>query len=158
MRPRTGAPEDGGGPTLWTRRLWPVLGGTVTAVGVFGATSAYGALGLLMATAILSPFAVVTTWGLADELGIRHSRAVPIGLEVTLIVLVLLGLSELLGGYGLLVGALTGLCSPAALGLLSRLRRRAQRPQPARAAGILLDPVTLDRRFEDIVRRLEGSG
>lgn len=158
MWPRTGA-RDEGGPTLWTRNLWPVLGGTVTAVGVFGAGRAYGLLGLLMASVILSPFAVVTAWGLADELGIRRSRVVPIGLEATLILLVLLGLSELLGNYGLLMGAVTGLSSPTAFGLLARLqRRRNQHQVRAQPSGVLLDPVMVDRRFEDIVRRLEESG
>jgi hypothetical protein len=139
--------------------LWPVLGGIVTAVGVFGASRAYGMLGLLMASVILSPFAVVTVWGLADEFGIRRSRVVPIGLGAVLTVLVLLGLSQLFGGYGLLVGAVTGLSSPAAIGLLARLRRQGnQRQHRAHTPGSLLDPAMVDRRFEDIVRRLEESG
>ncbi len=144
---------------MWTRSLWPVLAGSVTAVGVFGASRAYGMLGLLLASAILSPFAVVTVWGLADEFGIRRSRVVPIGLEAVLAILVLLGLSQLFGSYGLLVGALTGLCSPTATGLLARLRRRCDRHQHrAHTPGTLLDPAMVDRRFEDIVRRLEESG
>jgi hypothetical protein len=116
-------------------------------------------LGLLMATVLLAPFAVVMAWVLSDEFGFRRSTVVPTGLTATLIVLVLLGLSHLLGGYGLLVGAVTGLSSPTVLGLLGRLRRRRGRRQHRTAApGILLDPLTLDRQFKDIVRRLEESG
>ena len=139
--------------------MWPLLGGTVTAVGVFGAGRAYGMLGLLMSTVLLSPFAVAMAWGLSDEFRIRRSRVVPIGLAATLVVLVLLGLSHLLGGFGLLVFAGTGLSSPTALRLLGQLRRRYRRHQGhAPAPGVLVDPTLLDRRFKDIVRRLDESG
>jgi hypothetical protein len=158
MWPRTGARDDGG-PTLWRRSLWPLLGGTVTAVGVFGASRAYGMVGLLMATVLLSPFAVVMAWGLSEELGFRRSKAVPIGLGSTLVVLVLLGLSHLFGGVGLLVAVVTALSSPTVLGLVGRLRRRGGRRQNrAPVPGVLLDPIMLDRRFKDIVRRLDESG
>ncbi|GAB3244905.1 hypothetical protein [Nocardioides dilutus] len=163
MRPRTGGAHDRGAHPVstgvWTRRLWPLLAGTVTAVGVFGAGRAYGLLGLLLAVVLLSPFAILTVWGLSDEIGIPRSGVVPIGLTATLCVLVLLGLSELLDAYGMLVFAVTGLSSPAALGLLGRLRRRHSRlRQRATPPGILLDPTHLDREFKDIVRRLDESG
>jgi hypothetical protein len=139
--------------------LWPLLGGTVTAVGVFGAGRAYGLLGLLMGTVLLSPFAVAAAWGLSDEFGIRRSKVVPMGLATTLVVMVLLGLSHFFGGFAWLVAVVTGLSSPSVLGLLGRLRRRRRgRQQRAQTPGVLLDPISLDREFKDIVRRLEDSG
>lgn len=162
MRPRTGgAPDRGAHPlstSLWSRRLWPLMAGTVTAVGVFGAGRAYGPLGLLLATVILSPFAILTVWGLSDELGIHRSAVVPMGLTATLCVLVLLGLSELLDAYGMLVFVVTGLSSPAVLGLAGPVRRRRSRRLPETPPRILLDPTHLDRQFKDIVRRLDESG
>jgi hypothetical protein len=158
MKPRNGARGDRG-PSLWTRGLWPPLGGTVTAVGVFGASRAYGMVGLLMAFVLLSPFAIAATYGLSDEFGIRHSRVVPLGLAETLIVLVLLGLGELFGGYGLLVFTVTGLSSPAALRLHGHLRQLLRRHQDLPpASDVLLDPIMLERRFNDIVRGLDDSG
>lgn len=131
----------------------------MTAVGLFGAGRTYGMLGLLLATVLLATFALITVWGISDELGVRSSRIVPIGLVATLCVLVLLGLSELFGAYGMLIATITGLGSPPALGLLGRgLRRTRRRGQAPPVSRVSLDPATLERRFEDIVRRFEESG
>jgi hypothetical protein len=144
--------------------MWPPLGGTVAAVGAFGASRAYDLVGLLVTFVLLAPFAIAATYALSDELGIPHSRVVPIGLAATLIMLVLLGLGELFGGYGLVVFGVTGLSSPPALRLHRRLRRRLRHQQDLPpASGVLLDQVMLDqvvidRQFKDIVRRLEESG
>lgn len=131
----------------------------MTAVGVFGASRAYDLVGLLITFVLLAPFAIAATYALSDELGIPHSRVVPVGVASTLAMLVLLGLGELLGGYGVLVFTVTGLSSPASLRLHRRLRRRLRDHQePPPASDVLLDPGMIDRRFKDIVRRLEESG
>ena len=109
---------------MWREHLWPLLVGTVIAVGLAGAASAYGAVGLLLGFAILSPFAVVVFWALSEELGIHRSSAVRRGLGTALGVLVLLGLRELSPCYGLVIAAVAALSSPTASGLVERLRRR----------------------------------
>jgi hypothetical protein len=140
---------------MWRDNLWPPLAGTVVVVGLVGAINAYGVIGLLLGLTILSPFAVVTWWGLSDELGIDRSSAVRRGLETALGVLVLLGLCELFPLYGLVIAGVPALTSPAALGLAARLRRRRRRQS---AAADLVDPDVLDRRFHDIVSRFGQEG
>jgi hypothetical protein len=140
---------------MWRDSLWPPLAGIVVFVGLAGALNAYGVVGLLLAVTILAPFAVVTWWGLSDELGIDRSSAVRRGLETALGVLVLLGLCELFPRYGLVIAALVALTSPASLGLLARVRRGQRRHS---AAAELVDPEVLDRRFHDIVSRLGREG
>ena len=140
---------------MWRGYLWPVLAGTVIAVGLAGATSAYGVVGLLLGFSILSPFAVVVFCGLSHELEITRSSAVRRGLGTALGVLVLLGLCELSPRYGLVIAAAAALTSPTAFGLVARLRRR----QLGRsAAANLVDPDVLDRRFHEIVSQLGQSG
>ena len=136
-------------------RLWQVLAGTVIAVGVAGATRAFSVVGLLLAFVILSLFAVVVVWGLSQELDIRRSSVVQLGLESALGVLVLLGICEFFPRYGLVIAAVVALGSPRALGLVGRLRRRLERRS---VAADLVDPVVLDRRFDDIVSQLREPG
>jgi hypothetical protein len=144
---------------MWREYLWPLLAGTVIAVGLAGAASAYGAVGLLLGFAILSPFAVVVFWGLSEELGIDRSSAVRRGLGTALGVLVLLGLCELFPRYGLVIAAGAALSSPTASGLVERLRRRRTgQIGSASTAPYLVDPILLDRRFDDIVSQLRQSG
>ncbi len=144
---------------MWREHLWPLLVGTVIAVGLAGAASAYGAVGLLLGFAILSPFAVVVFWGLSEELGIDRSSAVRRGLGTALGVLVLLGLCELSPRYGLVIAAVAALSSPTASGLVERLRRRRTgQIGSASTAPYLMDPILLDRRFDDIVSQLRQSG
>ena len=144
---------------MWREHLWPLLVGTVIAVGLAGAASAYGAVGLLLGFAILSPFAVVVFWGLSEELGIDRSSAVRRGLGTALGVLVLLGLCELSPRYGLVIAAVAALSSPTASGLVERLRRRRTgQIGSASTAPYLVDPILLDRRFDDIVSQLRQSG
>ena len=140
---------------MWREHLWPLLAGTVIAVGLAGAASAYGAVGLLLGFAILSPFAVVVFWGLSEELGIDRSSAVRRGL----------GDGTRRAGPAWLVRALPSLRSG---------HRSGGRAQFAHGLGWssdsgvgwgdvlqradLVDPILLDRRFDDIVSQLRQSG
>jgi hypothetical protein len=145
---------------MWREYLWPLLAGTVMSVGLAGATSAYGVVGLLLGFAILSPFAVVVFLGLSEELAIDRSSAVRRGLGTALGVLVLLGLSQVFPRYGLVIAAVVALSSPTAFGVVGRLRRRfAGHLRSASAPpAYLMDPILLDRRFDEIVSQLRQSG
>ena len=132
-----------------------MLAGTVLAVGVAGATKAFSVAGLLLAFVTLSLFAMVVLWGLSQELDIRRSDVIRLGLEAALGVLVLLGLCEFFPRYGLVIAAVAALGSPRARGLVGRLRRRVKRRS---AAADLVDPLVLDRRFHEIVSQLRHPG
>jgi hypothetical protein len=155
--PRTSPPQQ-----LWSGRIWPPLAGAVTAVGVFAASNALGVLVLAAMYVALSMFAVTMVWGLSLEMGIRLSSAVRCGLYAALTVVVAVGLCEVHPQYGLLVGIAVALSSPAALGLLAKVRPRSTSHQPDRTArpapAALVDKALLHRRFDDIVSRLKDLG
>ena len=155
--PRASPPRQ-----LWSGRIWPLLAGAVTAVGVFAASNTLGVLGLAAVYAALSMFAVTMVWGLSLEIGIGQTAAVRWGLYAALAVLVAVGLCEVHPQYGLLLGIAVGLSSPAALGLLARFRPRTTSRRPDRTArqapALLVDKALLHRRFDDIVSRLTESG
>jgi hypothetical protein len=146
----------------WSDVIWPLLAGTVTAVGVFSASKAFGVVMLLAVYAVLSIFAMVTVWGLSLEFGVDVGRVVRWGLNSALVVLVAVGLCQVHPVYGLLVVVAMGLSSPAALGLAARARPRPARRRTDRAAGpapgVLVDKALLQRRFDDIVSQLTESG
>jgi hypothetical protein len=148
--------------SLWSTKVWPLLAGAAAAVGLFAAGSTFGAVGLLIVYATLSMFAVVVVWGLSLEMGMQRSSVVPWGLYSALAVIVAVGLCQIHAQYGLLVGALLGLSSPATLALLAKARRRTAERRVGRAArpapGVLVDKAMLDRRFDDIVHQLRESG
>jgi hypothetical protein len=140
----------------WPDRLWAVLAGAVIAAGLLGAFSAYGGVGLLLGYTTLSLFALVVFWGLSqEELAIDRPAVVRLGLGTALGMLVLLGLCELSPRYGMAIAAVVALGSPRARRLVARLRRRLTRSS---AGTGLVDPVVVDRRFDDIVRQLRQSG
>ena len=56
---------------LWTTRIWPLVAGAVTAVGVAAASNVFGWLALVVVYAVVSLFAVATVWGLSTEIGIE---------------------------------------------------------------------------------------
>jgi hypothetical protein len=144
---------------LWSRLVWPVFAGAVTAVGLFAAGTSFGILPVLVLYATLSLFAVVTVWGLSLEIGIDRSSVLGLGLYSSLGVLVLVGLGEVQPVYGPVVALLVGLTSPFVLGLLGRTRSRsASRQADEPATGVLVDTAMLNRRFDDIVSQLKASG
>jgi hypothetical protein len=144
---------------LWTRGVWPVLAGAVTAVGVVSAVIAFGLLTFLAVYAGLWLFAFVTVWGLTLEADIARSSVLRMSHCATLVVLVLAGLCELHAQYGLLTAVVAGLTSPVSIALIARLRpSRARRTAGTATPGVLMDSVMLDRRFHDIVSRLRESG
>ena len=73
-----------------------------------------------------------------------------------LAVMALAGLCELHPQYGLVPAVILGLTSPAALHGLARVRRRRGRMSRT-TTGIRVDDAMLDRRFDDIARRLRES-
>jgi len=147
---------------LWSSRIWPLLAGVVTAVGVFAASSTFGVVALLLVYATVSMFAVATVWGLSIDSGMEGPTVVRSGLYAALAVLVAAGLCQVHPWYGLLVGIAVGLSSPTALALLAKARRRTTMRRDGRATrpapGVLVDKALLDRRFGDIVSQLRESG
>jgi len=134
------------------------MAGIVSALGVIGASRMYGALGFLVAYLGLWVFAVAMVWGLNASVGQRGSRVVWTGFASASTLIVVVGLDQVLPGYGFLVAAAVGLTSPLALALLGRLRRTHGRRRSGPAApGVLLDPILLNRRFEDIVAQFSES-
>ena len=148
--------------TLWSHRIWPLLAGTATAVGVFAVSTTFGPVALLAMYASLSMFAIATVWGLSLESGIGRSSVVRGGFSAALVVLVTVGLCLVHPVWGLLVVVVLGVSSPTALTLLASVRPRttgrrtdlAARPTP----GVLIDKAMLDRRFDEIVSQIRESG
>lgn len=151
---------------LWSRVIWPLLAGAVSAVGVFAVGTTLGVLALVLMYAGLAVFAVTMSWGLSIEMGIERFAAVGHGFSAALVVLVAVGLCLVHPEYGLLVVVVVGLSSPTALSLLAKIRpRTTRRPRTDRvdlatrpAPGVLVDKVILDRRFDEIVSQLMESG
>ena len=137
--------------SVWSDHVWPVLFGAMVADRLAGAVSGYGVKGVLLGIATLAPFGVVVFWGLSEELGINRTAVVRLGVGSAVGVLVLLGLTVLFPTYGLVIAAAVAVSSPRALGLLGGFRRRASHPAGPRT---VMDPDLVDRRFDDIVRRL----
>jgi hypothetical protein len=112
--------------------------------------------------ATLSLFAVTVAWGLSLEIGLDRAGVVRSGLFSALAVLVAIGLAQVHPQYGLLVGLVVTITSPPGLRFLvqawpwTRTGRKQQEPE--RAAGVLIDKVMLDRRFDEIVSQLKESG
>jgi hypothetical protein len=146
---------------LWSRRIWPLTAGAVTAVGVFAAGNALGMLALVLVYAALSMFAVAMVWGLSLENGMDLSSTVRWGLLAALVVLVTVGLCEVHQVYGLLAGVAVGVTSPTALALVSKVNPRRRQPPTDRTArpapGVLVDKAMIDRRFHDIVSQWAES-
>lgn len=161
MRTRTHSPSVPG-RGLWSGRLWPVVAGAVTAVGIFAASGALGVVALVLVYVSLSMFAVTVVWGLSLELGIERASVLRLGLSSALAVLVVLGLGQLHPAYGLGVAMGVGLSSPASLAVLAKIRRRSSERHPDESAGaatgVLYDKQMINRRFEEIVGRLTEPG
>src|SRR5688500_1988898 len=112
---------------LWTDVAWPVLAGSLAALGVFGASLELGVAKFLAVSAAVSWCAV--SWVLAlvfavyHEIGHRGPRLVRMGLAATVVAMALFGLAQLFAGYGLLAAAAVAMTSPTATRLLARFQR-----------------------------------
>ena len=141
---------------LWTDRVWPVLAGALTAVGLIGAGHAYGPLGLGLVSAGLWVFLGMATYGLLSEYGVSTGRAVRIGLVATVVMVDLIGLMFLFPVAGSVAGAIVAVTSPPVLGRAEQLLQRAEAARPGRVKHRdRRDQSAVDRAFAQIVSQLE---
>jgi hypothetical protein len=144
---------------LWTDVAWPVLAGSLAALGVFGASLELGFAQFLAVSAAGSLFAVswvlALVFGVYHEIGHRGPRLVRMGLAATVVAMALFGLAQLFAGYGLLAAAAVAMTSPTATRLLARFQRPVGRATTAPPAPrVLMDQEMVDREFDDIVAGL----
>jgi len=148
------------GTALWADRGWPILAGSVTALGLIGTGRVYGLLGLVLVVVGLWPFVAVMLYGVLSESGLSLGRAARIGLVATVVVLDLIGLLLLFPLAGWLIAAAVAATSPLVTGWTSRVVRRlrdrhargedGRRPEPA----VRADQELVDRTFRQIVTEL----
>jgi hypothetical protein len=150
---------------FWTDGAWPVLAGSLAAVGVFGASRALGFAQFLAVYVALSLFTLAwvlaLVFGVYQEIGHLGPRLVRIGLAAALVGMVLFGLAQLFAGYGLLAAAAAALTSPTATRRSARSRRPVDRapttpttPTTPAVRRVLMDQEMVNREFEDIAARL----
>ena len=140
-------PTRAGRPAaLWSDRVWPVLAGAVTAVGLVGAGSTYGPVGLVLVVTGLWCFLALMVYGVLSESGLSPQRAVRASLVATIVLVDLIGLLLLFPLAGWAIAALMGVTCPPVASRATRLVRRAR----ARRTG----QTTVDRAFEQIVTEL----
>ena len=128
----------------WADRGWPVLAGTVTAIGVLGAATAYTVEGAMLVFSGMGAFGALVVYCLASEYDIGSARAARLGAAGGLCVVVLMGLLALLPLAGWVLAAVCAVTAPMVTGWVGR-----------RVAGARRGRTTTDRAFEQIVAGLE---
>lgn len=127
---------------LWYDVGWPVLAGTVTAIGVVAAYMGIGLLGTVAAFLLMELTVAPTAWSVLTDMG-RPGRTAVVELApaCALATVVLLGLVGSMGVWALPVLLLVAVTSPL---LESRRRGRLAARYGSRRAAT-------NRRFEEIV-------
>jgi hypothetical protein len=128
----------------WADRGWPVLAGTVTAIGVVGAATAYTVAGAVLVFSGMGAFGALVLYCLASEYDVGPARAVRLGAAGGVGVVVLMGLLALLPLAGWVLAAVCVVTAPTVTGWAGR-----------RVAGVRGGRTTTDRAFEQIVAALE---
>jgi hypothetical protein len=161
MTPRTAltTPPVSGRLVHLTEAAWPVLAGTLTALGVVGAARMYGVVGLVLIFVASALFTMVMVYGTLAESGIVGVRVARIGVVAALVLVVLLGLVHVFPVFGWLLAAGGALTSPLVTDRLSR-RRPPEAPDAAARTARLTAPdqLLVDRIFEQLVSDLETDG
>jgi hypothetical protein len=148
---------------VWSDRLWPVMSGAVTAVGVVALWRAYGLLGTVLAYLGFWFLLSVTLVGVLSDSGLGWRRAALAGRVGSLVTLVLIGLLLLFPVGGWLAVAVCAASSPWAVGRVlpvlhrrrnRRDRRRATAPAPLHPTPGTPGQSAVDRTFEEIVSDL----
>jgi hypothetical protein len=144
----------------WTGAVWPLLAAFAAVFGLLVAWQAVGPAPVLMTFVTLSLFALTLAWSMSGG-SLTRNRAVLAGVGVPLFMLVVMGWCQTAGAYGLLPPLSLALTSPTVLALAPQAGRAAARRRGARryrSQRVLMDREMVDRRFEEIVRQLDGSG
>ena len=143
---------------LWSDRLWPLLAGVLTAVGVIGTHATYGALGLVLLPAVLWLLVSLMVWGAFSDSGVDTARALRYGVLSAHSFVTAIGVLILFPVAGWAAVALWGLTSPPVTERLGR--RRAARSLVGTPATVTVprgEQARVDRAFSDIVRGFHES-
>lgn len=125
---------------------WPVLAGSLVAVGGMGLVRAWGVPGVLVISLGTWAFAAVMIFGLMSDYAITFRRTVRVALVVTVAVLDVVGLLMLMPVAGAAAAALAALTSP----LVTDRGTAILHPPASRASQ-----KAVDRRFAQIVADLD---
>ncbi len=130
---------------LWFDLAWPVATGLVTGLGLVAAYRWTGPLMFLVALGVLEVTVAPVAWSLLTEVGVDVRRIVlRVAPASAALLLAVIGLADVIGGWTFLVVALAVLSSP----LLRGWREAGLR-------GLVVDQVSARsqtrRRFDEIV-------
>jgi hypothetical protein len=140
----------GVGPFWWSERLWPVLAGTVLAVGLCAGVATRGlVMTAVSATMFMSLVAVCLYAAVGDD-NMTPGRALRIGALAALAMEVAAGLGLLSAPIGWSAAGALVMTSPPVMERVAEWRRRSR----ARAVD-RFDDAAVARRFEAIVARLQ---
>jgi hypothetical protein len=136
---------------LWYDVAWPVATGLVTGLGLVAAYRWTGPLMFLVALAVLEVTVAPVAWSLLTEVGFDVRRVVlrvaPAG---AVMLLAVIGLADVIGGWTFLVVAAAVLSSPLVQGW-----------REAGLRGVVVDRVSARsqtrRRFDEIVAQGFGT-
>lgn len=144
-------------PSVWTRRVWPLLAGVLVAVGLCGAAVMQGVLLTALTAVLFFGLVAICVYATFSDDGMTAVRALRIGALSSLAMVVLLGLGLLDAPIGWSAAGAVALTSPPVVGRAAAWwsARRGRHEAPH------LDVETLDdaevaRRFEDIVSSLDN--
>jgi hypothetical protein len=129
-------------------RSWPVLSGSLVAVGGLGLVQRWGLGGLLAIATATWAFAAVMTYALLADFQISVRRAIRLALVVTVAFLDLMGL--------LMLSPVLGVAGAAVAAITSPLVTRHDAWNRGRRA-LMTRKWSVDRRFAQIVAELEDD-
>jgi hypothetical protein len=143
----------------WRDAAWPVLAGTVAAVGLLGVWHLTSLLAVVLMVAGLWLLFAVTLYGVASESGMRAGAAVRIGLISSVSTIALLGLVALLPVAGWLLALSVGVTAPAVADRTAPYVRRAAAAvrRLRTTSSVDSDQGAVDRAFEQIVTDLDND-
>ena len=145
---------------IWADHGWPILAGSLVAVGLIGLHVAYGPVALLLVPAGLWVFGAVVLYGLLADCGFALRRIFRTATVASAAVVGLVGLLLVDPVWGWVAATVGAVTSPPVLARASRglrrVRRKARAQQLAsRQASTRLDRAQVDRRFAELVEELE---
>ena len=139
-----------------TQSAWPVLAGSLVAVGLVGSVRHYGPVGLALIYAGSAAFGMVMMCAAHADQGLRGVPFVRVGLGAALVLVVALGTIVLFPIAGWILVTVVALTSPPVLTRLAGRRRGDQeRARNFVAEALSSDQTLVDRSFQRIVAGLE---
>lgn len=141
-------------------RIWPVMAGALTAIGLLVDVRAHGFLGTAVMFVGLWFFFSATLYGVLSELGFDLRRAVVVGRGTSLTVMALVGLLLQFPVAGWLAAGVCALTSPPVVDRTRRFLVRTRRRFAPRRPAVPVphppapDQAAVDQKFEEIVADL----